>query len=74
MTRSHAKSTSDADAPLAGTAPAADQLRDTRPEGEHPNDSYHPEDSQVGKTSRPEQYPVVKDDSIAQPNGLKKRT
>jgi len=72
MDRSHRKSDSDADAPLRGEAPAADQLRDTKPEDEHPNDSYHPEDRQVGKTSRPEQYPVVKDDSLAQGNGLKK--
>lgn len=71
MKRSHDTPGSDADAPLKGRAPAAGQFRDTKPEGEHPNDSYHPYENQVGK-SRPQQYPVVKDDSIAQANGLKK--
>jgi hypothetical protein len=63
---------SDADAPLRGEAPAAGQLRDTKPEGETPNDSYHPENAEVGK-SRPKQYPIVKDDNIPQANGLKRR-
>jgi len=65
-------STSDADAPLRGEAPAAGQLRDAKPEGETPNDSYRPEDAQVGK-SRPEQYPVIKDGSLPQANGPKSR-
>jgi len=73
MDRPKTPSASDADAPLHGEAPAADQLRDNTPEGETPNDSYHPEEEQVGK-SRPEQYPIVKDDSIPQANGLKSRT
>ena len=71
MTRSHTRPTSDADAPLKGKAPAPDQLRDPKPEGGHPNDSYHLEGKEDW-TSRPEQYPVVKDDSVAHPNGLKK--
>ncbi|MBW8734190.1 MAG: hypothetical protein JF571_07790 [Asticcacaulis sp.] len=69
----HRSSASDADAPLNGKAPAAGQLRDTKPEGETPNDSYHPNDAQVGK-DRPQQYPVAKDDGIAQANGLKSRS
>lgn len=73
MDRSHTPSPSDADAPLNGKAPAPDQLRDSKPEGETPNDSYHVEGKTAWK-ARPQQYPAAKD-NIASPDrpGAKKR-
>ena len=66
MAGSRSGSTSGADAPLEGQAPAADQFRDPTPEGEHPNDSYHPEGKADWKT-RPQHYPAASE-GIANPD------
>jgi hypothetical protein len=54
-----ASKTRDADRPLHGQAPAADQFRDRDPEGENPNDSWHLE-AKPEFRQRPEKYPAAK--------------
>jgi len=73
MDRSRTPSASDADAPLRADPPAAGQLRDKKPEGETPNDSY-PVEGKAAWRARPGQYPAAKE-GIADPDrpGVKKR-